>query len=279
MPKFVIKKVKKFVKSLKHTSIVAFVLCKIIFFTNVALANQSQDNSIKINQFNFDDDYQHEEALDYNDDNKVYDPFEGVNRKIFAFNDLLDKNAILPIAKKYRQVVPKPIIALINNCFNNLSAPFSVINSIIQGDGKNAMASFSSFLINSTVGVFGIFDIASAKNIEYKKEDFGQSFGKYGLASGPYLVIPLIGPSNIRDFSGLAVEKFIDPMSMNKLKIGGKKDLINSRESIYISVANGVNTREGLIEIIDDVRKNSFDPYITIRSAYSQRRDSLINNK
>ena len=270
-------------KLIKIVNTLVLLFCLELFFLKIATANQITNTETNIisknsNQFNFDDDYQGEATNNHQDDYKVYDPFEGFNRKIFVFNDVLDKNIILPIARKYRKIVPKPIRTSIDNCLNNLSIPFSVINSAIQGDGKNTMASFSSFLINSTIGVVGLFDVAGKKNIKYEKEDFGQSFGKYGVTPGPYLVIPIIGPSNVRDFSGSAITKFIDPLSINALELGGNRHLIDNEESIFIAMIEGINTREGLIDIVDDVRKNSFDPYVTIRSAYSQRRSSLINN-
>jgi len=259
------------------TTLSILLFCAVLFFGKIASATQIVDTAVSKsnNQFNFDDNYQGEEAVNYKDDNKVYDPFESFNRKIFIFNDVLDRIIILPVSKGYRKIIPKPIRTSINNFLNNLSTPFSVINSAIQGDGQNAMASFSSFLINSTVGVVGIFDIAKSKNILYEKEDFGQSLGKYGATPGPYLIIPIIGPSNVRDFSGIAITQFIDPLSMNGLELGDN-DLLNSEQSISIAIINGINTREGLIDIIDDVRKNSFDQYVTIRSAYSQRRNALI---
>ena len=262
---------------------VTLLLILLLFFVLLcgadAIANQIANKSVnKSNtQFNFDDDYQGDDNINHNNDYKVYDPFESFNRKIFVFNNVVDKIIILPVARGYRKIMPKPIRNSINNFLDNLSTPFSVINSVIQGDGTNAMASFSSFLINSTIGVVGIFDIAGKKNIKYQKEDFGQSFGKYGATPGPYLIIPLIGPNNIRDFSGFAITKFIDPLSINGLKLGD--DLLNDTELFSLAVINVINTRESLIDIIDDVNKNSFDQYATIRSAYSQRRNSLINNQ
>lgn len=230
-------------------------------------------------QFNFDDSYEGEEISGTKNNQLIYDPFENFNRKVFAFNEVLDKNIALPAVKKYRQFVPQPVRESVHNFLNNLAAPFSMINSLLQGDATNSMASFSSFLINTTLGVGGLFDVAGHKKIIYKEKDLGQTLGKYGSKPGAYLVIPLLGPSDVRDFSGFVVEKLVNPLSFNSLDIGGSRDLVSNQAAISLSVANGVDAREGLIEVVDDIRKNSFDVYATMRSAYLQRRNSLILNK
>ena len=251
----------------------------VILLFGCVLQNQALANN-KPDQFNFDDSYEGEEIAGNNNIQPIYDPFENFNRKVFAFNEALDKNIALPAVKSYRRFVPKILRDSVHNFVNNIEAPFSVINSLLQGDGTNSMASFSSFLINTTLGVGGLFDVAGNKKITYKEEDLGQTLGKYGSKPGPYLVIPLLGPSDVRDLSGYAVEKLVSPLSFNSLDIGGTQDWISNEESITLSALKGVDTREGLIEIVDDIRKNSFDIYATMRSAYLQRRNSLIlNNK
>ncbi len=249
------------------------LLCLYFSPVNQAFADNQPE------QFNFDDNYEGEEIAGNKNNNLVHDPFEKFNRKIFSFNEIVDKNIALPVVRQYHKIVPQMVRDSIRNFTNNISAPFSIVNSALQGDGTNSMASFSSFLINTTLGFGGLFDVAGKKKINYNEEDFGQTFGKYGSKPGPYLVIPILGPSNLRDFSGFAIEKVVDPLSLNALNIGGKKDLVNIETSISLSLANVFVLREELIDIVDDIRKNSFDPYATIRSAYSQRRESLILNK
>ena len=246
----------------------------ITFVQNSFAAEQNQNK----NQFNFESDYLGEDSDKARVDQKIYDPFESVNRKVFSFNESLDKNLFLPIARRYQKDIPRPVKRSIRNFFDNLSTPFSVVNSLIQGDSQNSMASFSSFLINTTIGVGGIFDIADAKKIKYNKEDLGQSFAKYGVGTGPYLVFPFFGPSDARDFSGSAIEKLVDPLSINALKIGGD-NLIANELTFSALVLSTVDNRESLINVVDDIRENSFDAYSTIRSAYLQRRESLILNK
>ena len=230
-------------------------------------------------KFNFDDSYQGEENAKGTDKSTIYDPFERANRKIFAFNEMLDKNVALPVVKQYRKSVPQVVRNSVKNFINNITTPFSVVSSLLQGDGQNSMASFSSFLINTTLGVGGIFDVAGNKNIKYHEEDLGQTFGKYGSKSGPYLVIPILGPSDVRDLSGSVVEKLISPFSFNRLEIGGSSNLISDEAAISLTATNGITARDSLIEVVDDMRKNSFDTYSTMRSAYLQRRQALINNK
>ena len=253
-----------------------FVIVTLMFccvFQNQALASN------KPTQFNFDDNYGGEEIAGNKNDQLIYDPFENFNRKIFAFNEVLDKNIALPAVKSYRRFVPKMVRNSVRNFINNIEAPLSIVNSLLQGDGTNSMASLSSFLINTTLGVGGLFDVAGSKKITYKKEDLGQTLGKYGIKPGPYLVIPLAGPSDVRDFSGYTIEKLVSPLSFNSLNIDGSKDWISNDQAIALSVMKGADAREGLIEIVDDVRKNSFDIYAAIRSGYLQRRGSLISNK
>lgn len=241
-------------------------------------------------KFNFDDNYQEgeQEAKGAKEDDlkdqknssqDVYDPFEKFNRKIFAFNETMDKYVALPVVRGYEKSVPEPIRNSVHNFITNLYSPLTVINSLLQGNATNAMASFSSFLINTTVGIGGIFDVANKKNIHYQKEDLGQTLGSYGSKPGPYLVIPILGPSDLRDFSGFAVEELVNPLSFNVGKVGHTNDLISIDASVALTLADGIDTRESFVDIIDDIRKNSFDVYATMRSAYLQNRNSLILNQ
>ena len=251
---------------------VYFVTLTLLFATilsNNALAKNSSNNQISDDEF---ETYETEKEIE------IYDPLEKYNRKIFAFNNNVDKYFLEHVAKFYRKATPKPIRKSVRNFLTNLSAPLSGVNSLLQGNIDNGLATFSSFLINSTVGVAGIFDVAGNKNIKYSREDFGQTLGNYGLNSGAYLMLPILGPSSVRDFGGLAFDKAIDPNSFNVLDIGNKAEFIESDYRIFLAVASAIDTRENFIDIIDDIRENSFDPYATIRSAYIQRRNTEIKN-
>ena len=259
---------------------------KYIFFLSLTFAIFFDTKNIHAQNFNFDEEYMENEANDDFDffpqsqkEIEVYDPWEGLNRKVFAFNELLDKKIALPIIRGYQEYIPKKIRDSIHNFANNIYAPITIINSILQGDGENAMASFSSFIINSTVGFLGFFDVAGNKKIIFHEEDFGQTFGHYGMGNGPYLVIPILGPSNLRDFSGFAIEKATNPIELNLFKIGGEEEFVNTETSVIITTSSATSKREALVDIVDDIRKNSFDVYATMRSAYTQNRKSAILNE
>ena len=207
---------------------------------------------------------------------EIYDPLEKYNRKIYAFNDFLDRHFLEYVAKTYRNGIPESLRNSIRNFLINLSLPISAVNSLAQGKVDNGLATFSNFLINSTVGVAGVFDVAVTKGVRYRPEDFGQTLGHYGMKTGTYFIIPLFGPSTTRDLSGLLVDKSINPIEFNLLEFGGRINLIDTEYRLSLAAASGIDKRESLIDIIDDVRIESFDPYATIRSAYLQKRISDI---
>lgn len=209
---------------------------------------------------------------------EIRDPYEKANRKIYAFNDAFDRYFFERVARTYRKTVPERGRDSIHNFLNNLSLPISMVNSIAQGKVDNALATFSSFLINSTVGFGGLFNVSGEKGVFYKPEDFGQTLGHYGFNSGPYLVLPFLGPSSIRDFGGFVFDRSIDPVGFNVFDIGGRSFKWSSGyAALYVSIY-GIDTREGLLDVVDDVRRDSFDPYATVRSAYLQKRVNEIKN-
>jgi phospholipid-binding lipoprotein MlaA len=218
------------------------------------------------------------ESYTSNNDLLIYDPLESFNRKIYTFNDYADRYFIEHVALVYRKTLPKGARSIVRNFITNLTLPISLFNSLLQGNVENSMATFSTFLINSSVGIGGLFDVAGNKNIRYKPEDFGQTLGFYGVKSGPYLVLPILGPSSLRDFSGLVLDKSINPVEFNLLEIGGSQNLLDPYILIGFSALGGIDKRESLIDIVSDIRKESFDPYATIRSAYLQKRNTDIKN-
>lgn len=210
-----------------------------------------------------------------NDQNK--DPLEKYNRKIYVFNDAFDKYFFKHVAKTYRIIIPKKARNSIRNFLQNIFKPVSILNSVAQGKFENALATFSSLLINTTIGVGGIFDISKSKGIEYNEEDFGQTLGHYNIGSGIYLMVPFLGPSSIRDLSGKIFDSTINPVGFNLLEIGGEDNsLVNSEYRLGIAGLSAIDSRESLLDILDDIQKESFDSYVTIRSAYLQRRISEI---
>ncbi len=257
------------------------ISCAILLFIIATFSAQAQNAQInyKIEDNEFSDIDLSEDYFEIDiksKNNQASDPFEKINRKIFTFNDYIDRYFLEHIAKGYRKYLPKIFRNVIRNFITNISLPLSITNSLLQGKVENSLSSSSAFLINTTIGIGGLFDIANNKGIKYNREDFGQTLGRYGFPNGPYLMLPLFGPSNLRDFSGWVINKSIDPFNLNLLRIGGDYNIISNNLRSSFSSISVIDGRESLIKIIEDLRSDSFDPYSTIKSAYTQRRNSEI---
>ena len=198
------------------------------------------------------------------------DPMEGLNRGIFKFNDAVDTAVLEPVARGYRAGVPEPARKGVRNFLKNLKSPTVIANEVLQGDVTGAANATARMVTNTLLGVGGIFDVAS--EIPAGDEDFGQTLGKWGVGSGPYVVLPLLGPSNARDTVGLAVDSFTDPLNMW---------LSNTDRDGWLIARIGTATidkREELLDVLADLKKNSVDYYAAVKSAYSQRRDAQIRD-
>lgn len=195
-----------------------------------------------------------------------HDPLEPMNRAVFAFNDTADTWVLRPVAKGYRAVTPDPVENGISNFFNNLLEIRNVFNDVLQWKWRDAGVDSGRFLVNSTVGIAGIFDVAKYMNLPKDDgEDFGQTLGVWGVPKGAYLVIPLLGPSNVRDGASLPVDWYLQPV--------GYIDHVPTRNSTtafeFIVDRAGVLDAEGFV---------SGDRYTFIREAYLQRREYLVND-
>jgi phospholipid-binding lipoprotein MlaA len=197
---------------------------------------------------------------------QVYDPLESVNRVVFRINDTLDRIVVRPVAQIYVDVVPRLVRTGVANVFGNLSDAFSAINNLLQGKKEQLGSDLGRVLVNTTFGLGGIFDIASEANVEKYNEDFGQTLGWWGMGPGPYLVLPLLGPSNVRDATGLAANWLIDPVNQVTPAVN-QYELIGMR---------ALDTRASLLGTEDLVQGAALDKYTFIRSAYTQRRRSLV---
>lgn len=247
--------------------IIAFTFCGGFAFAKISQTNPQS----------YDDEFATYEAeFNKNTQKEIYDPLEKINRKIFSFNNTLDIYLVEPVARAYRDYTPKAIRDSLHNFVTNLTLPISAINSFAQGKVENGLATSSNFLINSTIGIAGLFDVAGNKNIKYKEEDFGQTLGYYGVTSGPYLMLPFLGPSNGRDFGGYVVDRSGDPMGFNLLQIGGSEDAISVEARTASAAISVLDLRERLLDPIADARKDSFDLYATLRSVYIQQRELKI---
>ena len=198
----------------------------------------------------------------------VSDPIEGVNRKIYGFNHALDIAIFKPIAKGYRFIVPELARRGVKNVLTNLSEPVTFINAVLQGDVQHSFTTFWRFTLNSTFGIAGVFDMAKDAGLVHKKKDFGQTVGTYGAHQGPFLMLPILGPSNTRDTFGRIVDVFIDPF-----------DYILNEDALIVRTAFvGLDARESTLDLTDYIDKTSLDPYASIRSLYSQKRYDEIKN-
>ena len=194
------------------------------------------------------------------------DPWENLNRKTHNFNMTLDDSVIRPIAETYDFIIPEFVQTGFSNVFDNLGAPVSAANNLIQFKPVGFITETSRFILNSTFGIFGLFDVASRLGIKERNEDFGQSLGHWGFASGPYLVIPFFGPSSARDGFSLAPDYYLRP------------DLVRFEDNKSDLALNGlsvVNLRAGLLSISD---LSGNDQYSFYRDAYLQRREYEIND-
>ena len=200
------------------------------------------------------------------------DPLEGLNRGIYKFNDVADKAVIKPVAKGYKAIAPTPVRIGINNFFNNLRTLTSVLNNLLQFKFANAFSEAGRFVINTTFGIAGFIDVAGMDKIPLHKEDFGQTLGHWGVNNGPYLVLPFIGPSTLRDTTGLVVDTVTtDPITYTH-NIG------EIRLHNQLRAAQFIDKRTELLDATDIVDEASLDPYAFMRDAYLQHRASAVQD-
>ncbi|HKM71899.1 MAG TPA: VacJ family lipoprotein [Stellaceae bacterium] len=204
------------------------------------------------------------------------DPFEDTNRKIFDFNQLVDRNVLVPVAKAYRTVLPDPVRDSLRDFLRNLRAPLIFANNALQGDFEGAGQTFARFTLNSTLGVGGLIDVAGRwGELPYHEQDLGVTFGVWGIPEGPYLVVPVLGPSDPRDLVGQTAEGFGDPF--NRLVTGNPYTLYWI--PFVRGGVSGIDQRSRYIETLADIERTSLDYYATIRSLYRQRRAALMRRE
>jgi phospholipid-binding lipoprotein MlaA len=205
-----------------------------------------------------------------------YDPIEPINRGIFEFNDTVDIYVLEPVSRAYRNNVPDPVQSGIGNFFANLRYPSYLVSDIIQGKFDQVLDHTGRFLVNSTVGVLGFLDVAKDLGLPDHREDFGLGLAYHGVPSGPYLVVPFIGPSNVRDGVGLIVDGFLDPIGWvgySSLSAGTK--LAVAATALGVKV---VHTRAGLLQAVEAAKESSVDYYLFAQGAYYQYRHGLLTD-
>lgn len=195
------------------------------------------------------------------------DPWEPYNRTVDDFNEGVDKYAGIPLAEGYQAVTPDIVDQGVSNFFGNLLDINSAVNNLFQLKIDRTVSDLARVMINSTIGLFGFFDIASDLNIPNYKEDFGQTLGYWGVGSGPYFVLPILGPSSVRDTIGLVADIIINPLTLANLTVA---------ESTAVTGIYYTDKRADLLEAVELIKEAAIDPYAFMRDSYLQQRISLV---
>ena len=236
------------------TSLISFMLA-----TNVSADTDGENNLSKKNS------------------DEVKDCFEGLNRATFSLNQGLDKVIFKPVAKGYRKL-PSPIRSGTSNALENISSLITIPNNILQGEFRKAGINTGRFAVNTTVGILGIFDVATKMDFpEYEREDYGQTFGAWGIGAGCYIVLPVVGPSTVRDAFGSFVNVLGGDPYYNA-SVHGNNQYLDKDIYMTTKIVSGIDFRAKNLETIDNLEKNSMDFYASVRSLYLQDRQQKIRN-
>jgi phospholipid-binding lipoprotein MlaA len=199
------------------------------------------------------------------------DPWEGVNRDVFATHEAIDKAVLEPVARGYHAITPAPLRDGVLNFLRNLRAPVIFANDLLQGEISRAGTTAVRFGVNTTIGIAGVFDPASGMGLERHDEDFGQTLAVWGFDPGPYIFVPLLGPTTLRDGAGRIVDVAFDPLTWAEF------DDVNTARASRTAVA-GIASREQVLDAVDGLREGALDPYASIRTSYGLLRASAIQN-
>jgi len=229
--------------------------------SNLTTMTQTQESD------EFEDEFEDEEKR------VVYDPLEGYNRTMTNVNDKIYTYMFNPLSKGYAFVVPKPIRAGVSNVFQNLKAPLYIVNNLLQLKFENSAKELTRFMFNSTLGLGGIFDVATSSGIEEHKEDFGQTLGYYGVGSGFHLVLPFFGPSNLRDTIGFSIDSAMASTTNGPLPYQFPN---NELEAIEISSVYYLNKNSLHLGEYENLKKDAIDVYTFFRDSYEQKRANDI---
>lgn len=194
------------------------------------------------------------------------DPWEGMNRSVYAFNESLDKAVVRPVAQVWADLMPSFVRTGVRNFTGNLADVWTLVNAGLQFKGQAAAETFMRVAVNSTLGLYGLLDIATEAGIEKRREDLGQTLGHWGVKPGPYLVLPLLGPSTLRDSLALPVDWQAGPANYFRQ--------VDTRAAV--TVVNITEIRAGLLRATDAVKEASLDPYSFVRDAWLQKRDNDV---
>ena len=209
---------------------------------------------------------------------KTKDCFEKLNKVTFSFNQGLDKAIITPVAKGYRKL-PNPIQKGTRNAVKNLSTLITIPNNVLQGDVKTAMINTGRLVVNTTIGLLGVIDVANKMGFpKYVKEDYGQTLGAWGIGPGCYLVLPVLGPSTLRDTAG-SFANVLGGDPWYNASVQGNNEFLNENVFLTSKALSGIQFRANNIESIANLEKNSVDFYASVKSLYLQDRENKIENQ
>ena len=209
----------------------------------------------------------------YTGDIEIHDPYEDYNRAIFQFNDAVDDAVIHPVVRGYRTVTPEPARKGLRNVLRTLKSPVTLANEVMQGDVDGSANVVKRTIINVFVGGLGLFDVAGYEGIEYEQEDFGQTLGVWGVGHGPYLVVPILGPSSVRDYAGYFADGMMDPLRWYLMNV--------DKDWVYFTKVglDYLTLRDDLMDVLTDLEASSIDYYAAVRSTYYQRRQALTEDR
>jgi len=250
-------------KIIGYIILLCFLLCQ-------PLASVAADNPLTPKAFPnlLDDEANVDEAIDGEQEVPVYDPLESMNRFFFEVNDRLYIWVVKPITKGYSRVLPLELRECFGNFFLNIGFPVNFLNSVLQGDFRTMTIVAERFLINSTIGIYGLVDVAASEfDIAPRRADFGQTLGRWGIGEGVFLYWPFIGPSNLRDTVGLTADTFIKPLPYVY------DDRIIDVVIYSTERVNVLSLNPGLYE---DLKRYSLDPYVAARQVYTDYRRGLL---
>jgi phospholipid-binding lipoprotein MlaA len=200
-----------------------------------------------------------------------------MNRGIFWFNDTIDVYAMEPVAQGYDEITPTPIRTGINNFFLNLRFPMYFVSDLVQFKVTQAAEHTGRFLINSSIGLFGLIDVAKHLGLEDHYEDFGLALAYHGVPPGPYLVLPFVGPSNVRDGIGYLVDLFLDPLFVFGVSSNTPAP-VKDKVLLPTGALKFINIRANLLEAVEAAKSSSLDYYLFVQSAYYQHREGVLND-
>lgn len=232
----------------------------------------AEDDSPSVSNDPFDDEYS-ESA-----NTEIWDPAEPVNRAIFSVNDKVDVYVLEPVAKGYDAITPDPVQRSIGNFFQNLGYPSYLVSDLVQLKFDQAATHTGRFLVNSTVGLLGFFDVADSWGMHHRQEDFGLALARHGVPAGPYVVLPFYGPSNVRDTFGRVVDFFLDPLAAVAY-VGGMSYHTRYAIGFGAGAFRVVDDRAGVIDAVDSAKGASLDYYSFVQSAYYQYRKGLLEGR